>query len=337
MTPRVTIDREPVTLAVRAMNTTVTLQVITEGEVGADAATEAVTAAAWVFERTERACTRFDPQSPLMQANADPLSWHAVPRECYLALREALHAHRVTDGRFDPRVLRALVELGYDRTLPFGHGDVDLPDRQGMPPAAAAPTPPSLLPWEPRFDADRSAVLLGPDPVDLGGIGKGLAVRWAARELARVGEVYLVDAGGDCHLGGGGPEGDGWRVGIEDPAGGPVPVAVLQVEDAAVATSSTAVRAWRVRGTRLHHLVDPRSGTSADTGLVSVTVVGDDAANAEVWTKALLIAGAEAAQHLCARHGLAALWVHRDGRVGTSDPMRPLICWSARPLDDDDR
>ena len=330
--------REPATLAFRAMNTNVTLQVVADG----DAATEALTSAAWVFDRTERACTRFDPVSPLMQANAAPDEWHEVPPECFMAVQEAFRAHLLTGGLFDPRVLRALVDLGYDRTLPFGLGDVEIPDARE--PSGLAAAPPGRTPtggaaprsWQPRFDGARNAVRLGPDPVDLGGIGKGLAVRWAARELARAGSVYLVDAGGDCRLGGGGPEGDGWRVGIEDPTGQPLPIAVLGLHDASVATSSTAARTWRAGGVRRHHVIDPRSGTSADSGLVSVTVVGDDPADAEVWSKALLITGPEAAHDLCTRHGLAALWVHGDGRVGTSAPIRPLLRWSRDPVDGGD-
>jgi hypothetical protein len=80
-----------------------------------------------VFARVERACTRFNPTSPLTLANADPKAWHEVPPKLFNAVREAAHAHLTTAGLFDPRVLRVLESLGYDRSLPFAGGPVTTP------------------------------------------------------------------------------------------------------------------------------------------------------------------------------------------------------------------
>src|SRR5262249_49800895 len=66
-----------------------------------------------VFAEVEAQCTRFDPTSPLMRANAAGEAWCPVPVRCYQAIREAAHAYRITSGRFDPRVLRALQAMGY--------------------------------------------------------------------------------------------------------------------------------------------------------------------------------------------------------------------------------
>ena len=163
--------------------------------------------------------------------------------------------------------------------------------------------------------------------MDLGGIGKGLAVRWAAQALASAGTGHLVDAGGDCVVGGRSPDGERWRVGVEDPAGGSEPVAVLQLRDRACATSSVRVRTWQSAGRAAHHLIDPRTGESAAGGLRSVTVVGDDPARAEVWSKSLLIAGRGDIARLAGDQGLAALWVDDGGRLGRSPLMAPHVLW----------
>jgi FAD:protein FMN transferase len=302
----------------RAMACDITLRVV--GPSGS--AGSALSEAQAVFHAVERACTRFNPASPLMRINADPDAWHQVPDELYDALVEAFAAHRVTEGRFDPRVLRTLEELGYDRSLPFAAGAVVVdgpgPDveHQGQ-----------RSPWTPQFDDDRQAVRLGPEPVDLGGIGKGLAVRWAAERLAGRAGAFLVEAGGDCYLGGSGPAGTGWRIGVEDPTDGAETLAVLQLSDLACATSSIRLRHWRAGERRVHHLIDPRTGQPGGAGLLAVTVVGPDPAVSEVWSKALFLCGADGVADRAQERGLAALWVDDDGRMGTTSAMDEHVIW----------
>jgi thiamine biosynthesis lipoprotein len=300
----------------RAMATDVNFRVVEP----APSATAALARAEDLFHRVERACTRFDEDSPLMLANAFPREWHVVPDVLYAAVSEAARAHRATDGSFDPRVLRTLTAYGYDQSLPFSAGGVDVEGGADVPVAARGA-------WRPGLDAARAAVRIGRDPIDLGGIGKGLAVRWAAAELADAGRGFLIEAGGDCYASGAGPDADGWRIGVEDPTGNPVPLAVLDATDTGVATSSIRLRKWRAGGKTVHHLIDPRTGEAAETGLLAVTVLGPDPAWAEVWSKSLFLAGRGSMRHLADDKGLAALWVDEDGFVGTSQAMKPRILW----------
>ncbi|HET9518570.1 MAG TPA: FAD:protein FMN transferase, partial [Actinoplanes sp.] len=141
---------------------------------------------------------------------------------------------------------------------------------------------------------------------------------------------HLIEAGGDCHVGGDGPGGAGWRIGVQDPAGGDQPVAVLRLRDIGCATSSLRVRSWRVDERPVHHLIDPRTGRSAEGGLLSVTVLDPDPARAEVWSKSLLIAGRDRIADLATERGLAALWVDERHRTASSPAMTPLLIWEAR-------
>jgi thiamine biosynthesis lipoprotein len=273
-----------------------------------------------VFPAVHAACTRFDPDSPLMRANARPDEWHDVPPVLADAVRAAHHAYLVTGGRFDPRVLDDLVRLGYDRSLPFEDGDVT---------TRGVVTGREALPrWSPRFRGGRQPQLhLGGVPVDLGGIGKSLAVRWAVAVLADEVDDFLLDAGGDCYCAGTGPEDDGWRVGVEDPAGGDRPVAVLALRDAGCATSSTRLRRWHAGETTAHHLIDPSTGRPGGTGLAAVTVVAPDTADAEVTAKDLFLRGAGGVAGAADRSGVAALWVTAAGEVVASGAMEPHVVW----------
>lgn len=274
-----------------------------------------------VFSTVAASCTRFDPTSPLMRANAAPGEWHVLPASCVAAISEAYAAYRRTDGRFDPRVLRDLVGLGYTEALSFAEGAPEAP--VGRPRRRLVPPP-----WEPLFRGE-DEVHLGGQPVDLGGIGKGLAVRWAADALRGACDDHLVVAGGDCSCAGSAPDGGPWRVGVEDPAGGDAPLAVLGLSDIACATSSVRLRRWKAGGQEVHHLIDPRSGLPGGRGLAAVTVVAGDPADAEVWSKVLFLAGHRQVATVAERQELAALWVGADGTVACSEAMARYVVWQA--------
>jgi thiamine biosynthesis lipoprotein len=275
-----------------------------------------------VFTSVHESCTRFDPDSPLMRANARPDEWHTVPLVLMAAVREAHRAYQRTEGRFDPRILDDLIRLGYDRSLPFADGDVV---------TDAAESSRGPLPrWTPRFRYGRRPELhLGGIPIDLGGIGKSLAVRWASELLQEHFDDFLLDAGGDCYCEGTGPEGDGWRVGVEDPSGGELPLAVLALEDKACATSSTKLRRWRSGGRPAHHLIDPATGRSGGRGLTAVTVVDDDPTHAEIATKHLFLGGIDDIAATSRARRCAAMWVTTEGAVASSPAFESYVVWRA--------
>lgn len=181
--------------------------------------------------------------------------------------------------------------------------------------------------WRPEFRDDPWAVRIGSHPVDLGGIGKGVALRKAAALIAAVTADFLIEAGGDCYLGGRAPDGSAWSVAVEDPLGGDRPRAVLAVTDAACATSSTRLRRWRNGNRVLHHLIDPRTGEPADDGLVAVTVISRDPAVAEVNTKLLFLAGVNSIEQQADELGLPALWIDASGGLGFSSALVPHLLW----------
>ena len=302
----------------RAMATGITVQLVVEPQLVADP-----DRALQVFHEVESVCTRFGTDSDLVRLNRAPDRWHRVPRVLLDALVEAHRGHVLTRGAFDPRVLTSLRALGYDRGFRSCVANVALEDRD-----VRRVHPRGL--WRPRFRRATSEVHLRGDPVDLGGIGKGLAVRWAAARLAAQPAVssYLVEAGGDCFAAGPGPDdGLGWRIAVEDPDGGAEPVAVVRVVDRAVTTSSVRLRTWTVKGRSVHHILDPRTGMPGGAGLLAVTVVGADPAVSEIWSKSLFLAGRAGIASLANRRGLAALWVGDDGAVETSPGMDRYVMW----------
>ena len=298
----------------KAMACDVTVRVI-EPAPGAESALRSVED---VFRRIESSCTRFDPQSDLMRANAAGSEWNVVDDECLAAVMLAHDAHVRTGGLFDPRVLRTLEGLGYDRSLDFAAGEVRT---EGVLSERSAGT------WSPDFDPSTRSLRIGEVPIDLGGIGKGYAVRRGIDLLAGAGRGALVEAGGDLATYGVGPSPDSriWRASVEDPRGGSAPLAVIDVTDAAAATSSVRLRRWTASGVEVHHLIDPTTGKPSTSDLLAVTVVGNDPAWAEVWTKVGFLQGARTIGTFMERAQLAALWVDSAGRVHASSRMQPRV------------
>ena len=235
-----------------------------------------VQAELWVRELAAR-LTRFDERSELSACNRAAGGWTAVSPELEALLRESLRAHDMSGGLVNVAVLPSMLAAGYTRTLAQGATAATLEL------AHSAPLVPDVLEVAP------GRARLAPNAgIDLGGIAKG----WMADRLAeRLGSNVLVNLGGDLRARGEGPEGAGWPVGFGD--------TTLLLTGHAAATSSVLRRRW---GEGLHHLIDPRTGRPAASGLVEVSVVTASAVDAEIVAKAALIGGPELAPAFCAAH-----------------------------------
>jgi FAD:protein FMN transferase len=254
-----------------------------------------------LFGEWESALSRFRPDSELSRLNACAGRPIAVSPLLYDVIASALAAARATRGAFDPTLLPDLVRLGYDRTF------ADLP---------ANASPAGRLPfvggqWQGiRLDSERRRILLPPGAaLDVGGIAKGMAVGAALDLLERELGIAtaLVDAGGDLAVRGSPPGQRSWQVAIE---GTTLSVALGH---GALATSGLSRRRWLQDGVERHHLIDPRTGEPAASGLSSVTVAAATCGQAEVAATAVFVLGVAEGAALLERHGLAGLLVGTRG------------------------
>jgi thiamine biosynthesis lipoprotein len=268
----------------RAMGTDVELLVDAAG------AGEALAAAEGEFHRLEAILTRFRPESELSRLN-EAGSLDAGP-DLLEVVRLALEARGRTDGRFDPTVHDAVVAAGYDRTF------------EEVPEDGTAVIVGSVCGGSVRIDGTRIEL----DPgvrLDLGGIGKGYAAARAAKLLSVAGPA-LVNAGGDIATAGG-----SWPVGVQTADG----ELTLELSGGGLATSGRDRRRWRRNGEELHHLIDPATGAPSPSDVLRLTLVAPDAVEAEVWAKALYLAGADEAAREADMRGLPCVLVTADGRT----------------------
>ena len=138
--------------------------------------------------------------------------------------------------------------------------------------------------------------------IDLGSVAKGCTGDWLSWLLHKNGVTSaLLDLGGNIQTVGAKPDGFPWRVGIRDPEG-EVNIGVVEVVDQAVITSGGYERYFEEDGVRYWHILDPKTGQPARSGLVSVTVVGDAGAVCDALSTALFVMGKEGALDFWRQH-----------------------------------
>jgi thiamine biosynthesis lipoprotein len=256
-----------------------------------------------IVQQLERAWSRFDPMSEVSSLNHVAGSLTIVSEVTYELVSLAQQARHATDGRFNPLMLDQLVALGYDRSWEsLGSDQGPLAD-----PFAGAVAPIELFP-------DISAVCLPAGTrFDPGGIGKGLAGDMVASALMSEGaESVQVELGGDVRVAGPGWTDGPWQVLIDDRDHGAASPATIALAEGGVATSSVVRRRWRRAGVDVHHLIDPRTGSSAETDLDAVTVAAPTLWWAEVLAKVAVIGGAHRARQMVSCFDMTAVLVGRD-------------------------
>jgi len=131
--------------------------------------------------------------------------------------------------------------------------------------------------------------------VDLGGILKGYCADEIVKILKEKGVTSAVlSLGGNVQVIGSNKQGNPWTVGIENPFDGGV-YASISVSDKAVVTSGDYIRYFEKDGKRYHHIIDPKTGYPAESGLSSVTIVADKGIYADSLSTALFVMGKERA------------------------------------------
>jgi thiamine biosynthesis lipoprotein len=261
----------------------------------ADAA-EAVAMARRNLQHWHHQFSRFQSDSELSRLNADPRPTVEVSPMMRRVVQAAVDAARRSGGLVDPTLGADIVRSGYGSHF---SGD-------GLPLDVALALAPSRAPAAPRrgsawsaIDVSRSTGTVTRPPgieLDISGIAKGVFADELAALLAGY-DAFAVDCCGDIRLGGRARERR--EVHVASPFD-ESSLHTFELEAGGVATSGIGKRSWLGPDAEPgHHLLDPRTGRPAFTGVVQVTAVAPTAGEAEVLSKAALLSGpTEAARWL---------------------------------------
>ena len=250
--------------------------------------------------------------SALNAANGESVSYGAddpLPKliEAALAISEA------TDGAFDPTLAPVLDAWGFTKDLRRVPSADELA-------ALLAHTGRDKVALEETADGYSVALSDGAQ-LDLGGIAKGYAADLLRAQLEKEGVTSAtLDLGGDVFVMGKKSDGSDWRIAVKDPGDTESYLGIVSASDAFIVTSGVYERYFEENGVRYHHILDPKTGCPAESGLVSVTVMCKNGAWADALSTACFVLGTDGA--LALRDDLAAqgtnfelIFVTDDGRV----------------------
>ena len=156
--------------------------------------------------------------------------------------------------------------------------------------------------------------------IDLGAAGKGYAISKARSILVERGVKSAIISAGSSIAVIGENKGKPWKIGIKDPRHPDETVGVISLSGGqAISTSGDYEKYFELNSKRYHHILNPNTGMPADE-CRSVTIISDDAAQADMLSAAVFVMGPERGlAFVSSLSNVYAVIIDKDGKI-TSSP-----------------
>ena len=283
------------------MDTTVTITVYHQNP---EVAKQLVEDTFTEIQSLEKVFSIYDNQSQAYLLNRQGYLENPDRRLVYI-LEQSSHYSQVSGGAFDITV-QPILDL-YSHT--FGE--------LGRPPTSEEVNETLRLLGYEKIMLNDSGIYLAPGmKLTFGAIAKGYIIDRAIAELWENGvEHALVDAGGDMRAIGARPDGP-WGIALQNPRNQTEYLAVIHLEDKAVATSGDYERYYVDKSA--HHIVNPKTGYSS-RGVMSAIVVASTATQADALSTTIMVLGVNEGMTLIESiDGVEALIIDEDKRIHSS-------------------
>ncbi len=246
-----------------------------------------------VFTMIEKTCNIFAPESEVSRLNktagekafkCSPLLWNIF--------NSSRRAYDISGGAFDVSARPLMLLWGFYRK----RGDT-LPGAKEIKEAQSKTGLNKII-----FD-DKNHTVKFKVPgmsIDFGGIAKGIAVQIATREIYKMGiRNGVIDLGGNMFCLGSPPSPKtSYTIGIKDPLAKNAICGRLSLHNQAVATSGNYERYVTIKGHHYTHIMNPKTGKPVED-MLSVSIVTQNAEDADFLSTAVFINGIEFAKALC--------------------------------------
>lgn len=278
---------------------------------------QAADTAMTMFERIaelEAEMTIYDSESAISRLNNSPAGTRVeVSADLFHCLELAQQISHNTNGAFDISSGPLSKVWGFDQRRPA------VPEKQAAAAALAKVNFRHVL-----LDPKSSTVLLEKPgmKINLGGIGKGYALDECSRMAREQGVTNVMIQGGQSSVVALGDQANlaegerGWRVGISHPQHSETRLEELLLDNLCLSTSGSSRQAFFHQGTKLSHIIDPRTGRPAENH-ISSTVVTNSAASTDALATAVCLMTETEVMELCQQNpGISILLAtQNDHRV----------------------
>jgi len=247
----------------------------------------------------EQQFSRFIPTSELSRLNESRDA--NVSTEFMNVISTGFDLYRATDGAFNPLV--QIARLGYDVSFDALTGSRTIDSALYDARLASV-----------SIDEMAQRITLGKGQrLDVGGFLKGMVAERMTKSIQGADGV-IVNIGGDIYTIGKDAHGSPFGFDVYDPVNEQV-AAVVPVTDGAIATSGIYRRAWEANRERIHHILDKTGIKNPESDLVSATIISEHGHEADAYATVAIVLGSEKAAHLLEQHGLAYVFITKDGKT----------------------
>ena len=238
----------------------------------------------------------------------------AVSMDTFRLIKHSVMYSRITDGLFDI-TSRPLSQL-WKNVVKFGQ----LPDENTLKEARKLVNYKDII-----LDYPKRMVMLKNkgQQIDLGAIAKG----YAADEVRNILHAYgiknaVINFGGTIIN-----MGKRRNIGIQMPfAPNRQSAASIKVENGKAVVSSGLYEQFCIINDQfIHHISDIRTGKPSDSGLIGVTLVGDNSEELDALATAAFIMGAEKSMELLKQLNIEALFITYDKKLYVTENLRERI------------
>ena len=235
-----------------------------------------------LLEVFNQSVNHYLPNSEITQFNRGDSLQFKLPY-FYPVLKRSEEIARITDGAFDPTVAPLVNAWG------FGPEGGELPD------SVAIDSLRQLVGFD-KISFDRQHVVKKRPGVQLNfsAVAKGYGVDVVADYLRRKGvKNMMVEIGGEVVARGVNPQGEVWRIGIDNPEQPGRMTVAIALDDQALATSGNYLNFYEQDGQKYAHTIDPRTGYPVQHSVLSASVITRDCMTADAYATAFMVVGLE--------------------------------------------
>lgn len=240
-----------------------------------------------------------------------------VDREVFELTKRALYFSKITDGAFD------ISYAAMDRIWKFDGSMKQMPTPDEIKKSVAKVGYQNI-----ELDSLNSTIFLKLSgmKIGFGSTGKGYAADKGRKLMENKGiKAGIVNASGDMTTWGVKPNGKAWNVGITNPFDEEKYLAIISLKREAVTTSGSYEKYVEFNGKRYAHIINPVTGYPA-TGLISVTVIGPSAEQANGFSTSIMVLGKDKGLALIQKHpAYRCVMVTDDGEIVKSANFRGKV------------